>query len=155
MMNAISSIASFLIILAMTGCRGQESGGDVGIVRSEGVAITAYTSGDKLVVRVDNNSNEIISIADEPLVGFGLNSPRIGLVVKKDESEIIPCAQVGMPRDQGPMIRLSPGQSKERDLSLGVVRRVYCLDSGSYLLRATYPADSLSPSVSEEVVIKF
>lgn len=153
-MKAFFSNTCCLIVLIATGCNGQKSGEDVSAVRSEGVVLTAYSSGEKLVVRADNNTNEVVSVVDEPLIGFGLNNPRIGLVVKKDGREILPCAQIGMPRHQSPPIRLMPNQSKEREVSLELVRKVYCLESGSYSLRAIYPSDSPSPSVSEEVFVK-
>lgn len=149
-----SSTCCLMVILIATSCNKQKSDTDVGAVRSGEVVLTASSSGEKLVVRVDNNANEVVSIVDEPLVGFGLSNPRIGLVVQRDGKEVLPCAQVGMPRNQSPPTRLMPNQSKEREVSFDLVRKVYCLESGSYSLRAIYPSDSPSPSVSEEVFIK-
>lgn len=150
----IPSCACLLIaILTVTGCNRQKSNEDSSAVRSEEVVLTASSSEGKLIVRVSNNADEVLSIVDEPLVGFGLNSPRIGLVVQKEGKEILPCAHVDPPRHQNPPTRLMPNQSEEKTIGLDIVRKVYCLESGSYTVRAIYPSGSPSPSVSEEVFI--
>lgn len=149
--------AMFFASLAM-GCGSEEPGPsalDIAPQDSEGIFLDVSVADEDLVVRIKNGSKEVVSLVDEPLIGFGLNGPRVGLVLQKNEKDVIPCAHLDPPLQEDPPTHLIPGESEVRTVNLRLLRKMYCLEAGTYTVRAIYPADSRSPDSSSVVSVVF
>lgn len=147
-----------VMIALAGGCSGRESepSPHVADVATPGRPhLEVSLSDGDLVVTLDNRSNEVITIVDETIIGFGLTGPRIGIVLQQDGREVLPCAHLDPPLYQDPPTHLMPGKSEVRTINLRVLRKTYCLEAGAYTVRAIYPADSRSPDLSSVVSLVF
>lgn len=147
-----------VMIALAGGCNGRESepSPHVADVATPGRPhLEVSLSDGDLVVTLDNRSNEVVTIVDEPIIGFGLTGPRIGLVVQKDGREVLPCVHLDPPLREDPATLLPPGKSEVRKISLQVMKRAYCLEAMSYSVHAIYPADSRFPASSAVVSVAF
>lgn len=158
MKNNLLILCNVVMAFLTIGCGRQESGPsdrDIEFPDSEGIVLDVYLADENLLVSIKNGSKEVVSLVDEPLIGFGATGPRVGLVLQKNGKDVLPCGHLDPPLQEDPPTHLIPGNSEMRTINLRVLRKAYCLEAGAYTVRAIYPADSPSPDSSSVVSLVF
>ena len=121
--------------------------------KERGISLVVTHSEGEVSVRVENDSEESVVLADEPLIGFGQGGHRVELVPRDKGGNISPCANLDPLRYPRPPDTLEPGQNLTKTVSLDLIRKVYCLKPGHYELLATYSSGTVTPITSPPIVI--